>query len=164
LALYSNKVASFASEPVIVAGTKIQQIYEVEKYAPKSTLNYKNYLGNGFVEINKIQNRIITVPVNISQSGTYSINFRYSNGNGPINTENKCAIRTVKVDGKFSGTVILPQRGTNEWSNWGNTNSVQIKLSKGKHNVSLVFEPHNENMNGDINQAMIDQLIIYKIN
>jgi len=164
LAVDSNKVASFASEPVIVAGTKIQQIYEVEKYAPKSTLNYKNYLGNGFVEINKIQNRIITVPVNISQSGTYSINFRYSNGNGPINTENKCAIRTVKVDGKFSGTVILPQRGTNEWSNWGNTNSVQIKLSKGKHNVSLVFEPHNENMNGDINQAMIDQLIIYKIN
>ncbi|MDO9152856.1 MAG: hypothetical protein Q7U47_03970 [Paludibacter sp.] len=163
LAVDSNIVASFTSEPVIVAGKKVQHVYEVENYAPKSTLNYRNYQGDGFVEISKTQNRIVTIPMNINKSGIYSVNFRYSNGNGPVNTENKCAIRTLKADGKFAGTIILPQRGANEWSNWGNTNSVQVKLSKGKHTISLVFEPQNENMNGDVNQAMVDSMVMYKL-
>ena len=163
LAIDSNRVNSFASEPVIVTGSDVKQVYEVEKYASKSSLNYRNYQGEGFVEISKTQNRNLTIPVTVSQSGAYSINFRYANGNGPVNTENKCAIRTLKVDGEFCGTVILPQRGTNEWSNWGNTNSVQVKLSKGNHKIELVFEPQNENMNGEVNQAMVDAVSIYKL-
>lgn len=164
LAVDSNQVLSFASEPVVVTGTTVQEVYEAEKYALKSSLNYRNYEGDGFVEISKTQNRIIAIPVNVPKSGRYTVCFRYSNGNGPVNTENKCAIRTLKADGKFAGTIILPQRGTNEWSNWGNTNFVQMKLSKGKHIISLVFEPQNENMNGEVNQAMIDKMIIYRLN
>lgn len=163
LAVDSNQVSSFASEPMVVTDAKFQQVFEIEKYFTKSNLNYKNYEGEGFVEISKTQNRIVTIPVNVSKSGIYTVCFRYANGNGPINTENKCAIRTLKADGKFVGTIILPQRGTNEWSNWGNTNFVQVKLSKGKHSISMVFEPQNENMNGDINQAMIDKMVVYRL-
>ena len=163
LAIDSNRVNSFASEPVIVSGNNVKQVYEVEKYVSKSSLNYRNYQGEGFVEISKTQNRNLTIPIVVSQSGIYAVNFRYANGNGPVNTENKCAIRTLKVDGAFCGTVILPQRGTNEWSNWGKTNSVQVKLSKGKHKIELVFEPQNENMNGEVNQAMVDAVSIYKL-
>ena len=163
LALDSNQVSSFASEPLAVVNAKVQQIFEIEKYAPKSTLNYRNYQGEGFVEVSKTQNRIITIPVNVPESGIYALSFRYANANGPVNTENKCAIRSLKTDGKSVGTIILPQRGTNELSNWGNTNSVQVKLSKGKHTISLVFEPQNENMNVDVNQAMVDALSIYKL-
>jgi len=158
LAIDSNNVSSFASEPIVVVNTKLQQIFEAEKFAPKSTNTYNNYQGEGFVEISKIQNRMLTIPVTASESGVYTVSFRYSNGNGPVNTENKCGIRTLKVDGKFCGTVIFPQRGTNEWSNWGNTNSVQVKLTKGKHKISLAFEQQNENMNGEINQAMVDAM------
>jgi len=163
LAVDSNQVSSFASEPVVVSDAKFQQVFEIEKYFTKSNLNYQNYEGEGFVEISKTQNRIVTIPVNVSKSGIYTVCFRYANGNGPINTENKCAIRTLKADGKFVGTIILPQRGTNEWSNWGNTNFVQVKLSKGKHSISMAFEPQNENMNGDINQAMIDKMVVYRL-
>jgi len=163
LAVDSNQVSSFASEPMVVTDAKFQQVFEIEKHFTKSNLNYKNYEGEGFVEISKTQNRIVTIPVNVSKSGIYTVCFRYANGNGPINTENKCAIRTLKADGKFVGTIILPQRGTNEWSNWGNTNFVQVKLSKGKHSISMVFEPQNENMNGDINQAMIDKMVVYRL-
>lgn len=158
LAIDCNNVSSFASEPLIVASEDAQQLYEAERYAPKSLLNYKNFRGDGFVEINKTQNRVLAVPINVPKSGLYSVSFRYANGNGPVNTENKCAIRTFKADGKYSGTVILPQRGTNEWSNWGNTNSVQLKLTKGSHRLELVLEPQNENMNGDVNQAMVDAI------
>ncbi|HEY3369379.1 MAG TPA: amylo-alpha-1,6-glucosidase [Prolixibacteraceae bacterium] len=158
-----NQVASFASEPVVVADGKVSKSYQVEQFAARSTNNYKNFEGGGFVEISKTINPIITIPVQIDSDGTYAIHFRYANGNGPINTENKCAIRTLTVDGIFSGTIVLPQRGTNEWSNWGFTNAVQLRMSKGVHQVTISLEPSNENMNGEINQAMLDAVEIYKI-
>lgn len=163
MAMDANKVPSFASEPIVVVNNKLCKSYEIEKFAPESILPYKNYLGEGFVEISKTINRNITIPMETENIGTYAINFRYANGNGPINTENKCAIRTLKADGKFAGTIILPQRGTNEWSNWGYTNAVAVRLSKGKHQISISFEPSNENMNGEINQAMLDAINICKI-
>jgi hypothetical protein len=159
MALDANNVASFASEPVVVQ-TENLHVYEVEKYAVKSTLEYNNYQGDGFAEISTVLNKKIAIPVDVSKSGFYTVNFRYSNGNGPVNTENKCAIRTLKVDGKFVGTIVLPQRGTNEWSNWGQSNHVQLQLDKGKHQIELMFEPQNENMNGRINQAMIDVMYL----
>jgi len=163
MAVDANKVSSFASEPVVVASSKEGKMYEVERFAPKSDLNYKNYRGEGFVEISKTLNRNITIPVEADSTGVYTINFRYANGNGPVNTENKCAIRSLTVDGNFAGTVVLPQRGTNEWSNWGYTNAVQVKLTKGKHQVALVFEDQNENMNGEINQAMLDAMMVWRV-
>lgn len=163
MAVDANNVSSFASEPVVVSGGNLAKTYEIEEFAPKSTNTYKNFQGEGFVEISKAQNCTITIPVEVNNSGTYAISFRYANGNGPINTENKCAIRTLTVDEIFSGTIVLPQRGTNEWSNWGYTNAVHVKLLKGKHRIKLSVEPSNENMNGYINQAMLDAVSVYQI-
>ena len=55
---------------------------------------------------------------------------------------------------------MFPQRGKNEWSNWGYSNSVKVHLTKGKHIISLNFEDFDDNMNGEINQAMIDAMRI----
>ena len=124
---------------------------------------YNGFSGEGFVEISKTKNTAFTVPVNIVADGVYAIDFKYSNGNGPTNTENKCAIRTLKEGSKLLGTVVLPQRGKDEWSNWGWSNSVQAFLTKGQHNLVISFEPYNENMNGEINQAMLDNMRIMRI-
>jgi hypothetical protein len=115
------------------------------------------------VEISKDRNRVVSIPVTITVDGTYAIDFRYANGNGPTNTENKCAIRTLHAGTKMLGTVVLPQRGKDEWSNWGWSNAVQVSFKKGKHNLTLSFEPFNENMNGDINQAMLDYVRLIKV-
>lgn len=163
LAVDSNGVQSFASEPVLVPGSQAPEVIQVENFAPKSANVYKDFEGNGFVEVSKTLNRSITVPVEIKSAGTYAITFRYANGNGPINTENKCAIRTLKADGIFAGTVVLPQRGKNEWSNWGFSNYIHANLAAGKHTLNISFEPSNENMNGEINQAMLDAVYLYKI-
>jgi hypothetical protein len=61
------------------------------------------------------------------------------------------------------GTIILPQRGTKEWSNWGFSNSVPLKLKKGTHIIQLSLKDFNDNMNQEINQAMIDFLRITKL-
>jgi len=164
LALDSNNIASFASEPMVIMNEKWMDVYEVETYAPKASFNYKNYTGNGFVEISKTVNTTLTIPVTVTADGIYAINFRYANGNGPVNTENKCAIRTLTVNNRFAGAIILPQRGAQEWSNWGDTNAVQVTLQKGKNTVQLSYQPYNANMNIEVNQAMLDRMQVVKVN
>lgn len=162
-AIDSKGESSFLSEPLVTGDKTVVKTYEVENYAPASSLKYIGYRGKGFSELSKERNTVISIPVSISAAGLYSVDFRYANGSGPVNTENKCAIRTLKVGGKNAGAVILPQRGTNEWSNWGWSNPVQVHLSKGKQNLSLTFESYNENMNGFTNTAMLDQMRIRRV-
>jgi hypothetical protein len=164
IAADKNKVTSFASEPVLITATKEMQTIAMETIAAKSELPYQGYTANGFIEISKTKNKNLTVKVNIAETGTYAIDFRYANGNGPTNTENKCAIRTFNVDGQFAGTFVFPQRGKEEWSDWGFSNINSVKLEKGEHEFNLSFQDWNENMNGEINQAMLDYLRIIRIN
>jgi len=156
----ADKTGSFASEPIEVNGFSEKRTFQLEQYIPQSPLPYMGANGNGFIETSTTVNRQFDVPVVVSQQGTYAINFRYSNGNGPANTENKCAVRTIYVDGNKAGTVVFPQRGRNEWSNWGASNPVMVKLEKGQHNISVKLEPYDENMNGTVNQAMLDQVTL----
>ncbi|WP_426588719.1 glycogen debranching protein [Mucilaginibacter sp. R-33] len=156
VAVDAKGVSSFASEPVSVIPATAQQIIEAETITGKSELPYQGFTGCGFVEVSKTTITKLDIPVNIIRTGTYIIDLRYANGNGPINTENKCAIRTLTVDDSFAGTIVLPQRGKGEWSNWGYSNGIKLKLSKGKHIVSIYFKNANENMNININQAMLD--------
>jgi len=163
VAVDSNNFNSFASEPVQTRNTKYHYTIELEDLVCGFSNKNNNFQGNGYVEISKLNNTTIAVPVYIHQSGLYSIYFRYANGNGPVNTENKCALRTLKINGKNAGVFVFPQRGTNEWSNWGYSNYIQIKLAKGKNLIELVFNPLNENMNSEVNQAFIDAVTLLKI-
>ncbi len=158
IAIDKNKVPSFASEPVLIVGKDFAWNYEAESFAPASNLGYQGYTGQGFVELSASINRQLVMPVTIATAGWYSIDFRYANGNGPTNTQNKCAIRTVLVDQQQKGTVVFPQRGINEWSNWGYSNPVSVYLSAGHHDIALSFEEFDDNMNGEINQAMVDNM------
>jgi hypothetical protein len=80
-----------------------------------------------------------------------------------VNTENKCAIRTLELNGKFAGTIVLPQRGRQEWSNWGYSNAVKLKLVKGTHTLTIRLAGYNDNMNGETNQAMVDNLRVIRL-
>ena len=121
----------------------------------------RGYNGNGFAETD--HNRPATVKFNVPQSGIYSISFRYSNGNGPVNTENKAAVRSLYIDGKDAGTIVMPQRGVANWDDWGISNSVKLHLDAGQHSLKLVMNPEDENMNLSTNHALIDGVIIQEI-
>lgn len=163
IAVDKNEVTSFASEPVLITDEKNIKTYEAENFATKSDSVYKGFTGEGFVEISTSLNRSLSFEINIEKTGLYSIDFRYANGNGPTNTENKCAIRSFSGDGKECGTVVFPQRGKNEWNNWGYSNPVKLYLLKGKHTLSLLFKDFDDNMNGSINQAMIDFVRVIRL-
>lgn len=159
----TDRVGSFASEPVEVINGGTQKKFQMELFANPAEYNYMGATGKGFIETSTDINNTIEFPVSISSPGRYSIRFRYSNGNGPSNTDNKCAVRSVYVDGQKSSTVVFPQRGKEEWSNWGLSNPVLVNLSNGEHVIRLKLESQDENMNGKINQAMLDEVTITKI-
>ncbi|MFT3676885.1 MAG: hypothetical protein QM781_13410 [Chitinophagaceae bacterium] len=162
VAIDKNGVESFASEPVTLYDPSARIIYEMEDLLQPAGYSYKGYSGKGFVETSTTVNAKISLPVTVSETGEYLINFRYANGNGPVNTDNKCAVRNLSVDGKPLSAIVFPQRGKDEWSEWGWSNAVRVQLQAGTHSLVLDYQPADENMNILVNQAMLDQLRLRK--
>lgn len=160
-------VESFASEPRSNMLTfRVQFPKEVESMT-SSEVSYQPLNGiegyeGGFVEVDH-STAIIEVPVEIGGGGTYAIALRYANGNGPVNTENKCAIRTISVDDNRIGVVVMPHRGVANWSDWGMTNYLRVELQPGKHVISIEYLPENENMNLGTNHAIIDEVVVTRL-
>lgn len=115
------------------------------------------------VMITRNENPLITIPIEIAEAGRYAIDWRYANGNGPINTENKCATRLLTVDGEVVGASVFPHRGTDEWNNWGWSNACLVNLTPGQHIITLEFCDTVENMNVSVNQALIDEMRVTRV-
>jgi hypothetical protein len=152
---------SFVSEPLSLS-RETRQV-PLERIAPMATLPFTGYEGKGFVEIATNQNQHLDIPIEVEQAGTYRLDFRYANGSGPWNTDNKCALRSLYVNGAYQGAVVFPQRGKDEWSDWGYSNGYELELPAGEHLISLTFEPWNHNMNLLVNRAMLDYLRLVRV-
>lgn len=161
----ADGVEGFASQPMstlpklmVESPDEVAAITSSElSYGPKAKIT--GYTGKGFVELDK-QSAPLGLSFDAPADGTYYISVRYANGNGPVNTENKCAIRTATVDGTKAGIVVMPTRGVGNWSDWGFSNVVKVELTKGPHTIGLDFRPENNNMNIATNHAIVDYIKI----
>ena len=140
----SKMTMSFESEPVVVSAPPL-------------------IVQAGDRDLTRTTNTDVVLTASLPEPGRFAIAFRYANGSGPINTENKCAIRTLLVDGKFIGAIVLPQRGTDKWSDWGISSLQMVPLTGGSHKFELKFEPYDENMNPDVNRAVLANLQLTRI-
>ncbi|MBV9766044.1 MAG: hypothetical protein JOZ48_14455, partial [Acidobacteriaceae bacterium] len=143
VAAVTASAESFESEPVVVSPPLIAV--------------------DAHFDLTRTQNTDVILNATAPAGGRFAIQFRYANGSGPINTENKCAIRTLFVDGKFAGAIVLPQRGTDQWSDWGMSSSQIVSLTQGPHKFELKFEPYDENMNFDVNRAVLGNMLLTPI-
>ena len=154
-------VESFASEPLSTRGRTVLQLPDETTAMVSPEVSYQpsapveGYTGAGFFEVDRAS-APITIPVDLPEGGRYAISVRYANGNGPVNTENKCAIRTLSVDGRRLGILVMPHRGVGNWYDWGASNTVIAQLPAGTHNLTIDFRPENNNMNIATNHALID--------
>lgn len=155
--------SSFASEPIRFEGKNYMEV-AIDK-GTKTTLaaNVTNYTGLGFAELSNTQNREFELTATVAEAGNYMLHVRYSNGSGPWNTNNCCALRTLYINNNLAGTVVMPQRGDKEWSNWGYSNTIKVNLAKGTNRLKFAFMPWNENMNVDVNSALVDQIRLFPI-
>lgn len=182
---------SYMSEPI--GHYSDVKLYEVEKYAlpfDPARRQVKESAGGGGGVTGKVENRskvptlegvdisgassrvamitrneniLITLPIEVSAEGDYAIDWRYANGNGPINTDNKCATRLLYIDGELAGASVFPHRGVDQWNNWGWSNATTVHLTPGNHIVTLEFSDTVENMNIHVNQALLDQMRVTKL-
>ncbi len=121
------------------------------------------YSGSGFAELSKSKNTHLSFAVQAPAEGEYLFDLRFSNGSGPVNTDNKAAIRSLYVGDAYAGPVVMPQLGNDEWSNWAFSNPLRIRLSQGENQLHLRFMPWNENMNVEVNTAMLDYIRIIQL-
>ena len=99
----------------------------------------------------------------VPTAGTYYVDVKYANGNGPINTDSKCAIRMLFVNTHLQGAIVMPQRGSGDWQSSGFSNRMQVELLGGKNVLQIMYiEPYCRNMNGEVNTALIDYVRIVK--
>lgn len=165
-----NGVESFASEPlsnlpkvrVQPLSTSTSMMSKEVSYQPENG-KISGYTGAGFAEVDHNTPPVL-FEMDADKDGVYFLSLRYANGNGPVNTENKCAVRTIFVDGAKVGTVVMPQRGVGNWDDWGMSNVVPVRLSEGSHKITVGMMPYDENMNLSTNHALIDALVIEQSN
>lgn len=137
----------------------------VENYIATTSYEAEHYCempSDGYVDMTRTKNVCLTIPINIEKEGRYLLRWRYSNGAGPVTTANKCATRLMRI-GHRRLAAVFPQRGNNEWDNWGMSNGHIIRLTSGCHLVTLEFTDQTENMNRDFNCVHIDCLDVTQV-
>lgn len=148
-------VESFLSEPFQVGPAPLQAGVEGGKSDAAGAESYVNLQSTGVTGA--------LFSTDVPSTGKYRLTVRYSNGNGPVNTDNRCAIRTLYVDGTRVGAVVMPQRGANAWDLWGESSALPVQLHSGAHRFELRFDPTDQNMNGSVNQAHVSAVILRPI-
>ena len=160
LAVDARGTESFLSEPVRVVD---DASVIVARPPGRLEQEHAGHGGEGYLRLTTTQNTEVPMIVNVTRAGEYALDLRYANGNGPVNTEDRSAIRTVLVDGDTAGIVVLPQRGWNRWTDWGWSNTLRVRLARGEHVVKVVYTPLDRNMNGQENTALLDHLRLTRL-
>ncbi|WP_320018733.1 hypothetical protein [Labilibaculum manganireducens] len=146
---------SFYSEPLYVYDSNYERHIEAEQFDSNAK--------NSYVELSKKKNREFYFNIRIPNEGKYYIDFLYANGNGPVNTNNKCANRSLWVNNSYAGSLVFPQRGEGDWNNYGYSNSFLIDLTNRNNFFKISFEEFNKNMNQEVNTVRIDKIRIIRI-
>ena len=151
---------SFLSEPIRVASPEAVIIA-----SPTDSGAWTAESGNqgGHLRTAIDTNASVQFTVDVPAGGTYAIEARYANGSGPVNTGDKAAIRSILVDGVRVGSVVMPQRGTDLWSDWGYSSALTARLSAGTHGLTMAYTPADRNMNGAVNTALIEHLRLTRL-
>lgn len=156
MAVDSLGLESFLSEPIRLADEGAVII--ARPVGAPLEREHAGFGGDGYVRLTREANTEVQVPVRITCGGLYAIDARYANGSGPINTDARAAIRTLRVGSDDIGVLVMPQRGTDRWNDWGYGTELRVPLSAGDHTLVLAFTDRDENMDGRVNTALLDHL------
>jgi len=163
LAVDNSGIESFMSNPVTVAPAHAMIKLEAEDFNRLGESRFPGFSGRGYVKFSLSDSEELTVIVK-ADSGRYLIRTRYANGTGPVNTDNNCGIRSLCINGMFVSSLVFPQRGKDEWSDWGYTFPEPVELRNGENILVIKYEEFNRNMDGQVNEFLLDQVLLERIN
>ena len=160
-AVDSSGLTSFLSEPVRVEPEG--SVIVARPVGAPLEREHAGFSGDGYVRLTRETNTEVQVPVRITCGGHYLVEPRYANGSGPINTDAKAAIRTLRVGSDDIGVLVMPQRGTDRWTDWGYGTSLVLEFEPGEYTLVLAFTDRDENMDGRVNTALFDHLRLTRL-
>lgn len=163
MAIDSPGNGSFLSNSVTVAPANALIMLEAEDFNIRGESKFPGFSGKGYVIFSLNDPKELTVRVK-ADAGRYILHARYANGTGPVNTDNNCGIRSLYVNGSFNCSLVFPQRGKDEWSDWGYTYPEPVELRDGENLLVIRYDDFNRNMDGQINEFLLDQVSLEKVN
>jgi hypothetical protein len=161
MAIDASGTGSFLSEPIRVVAPDAVIVVEPAGIAGDTTQATTD--GDGSVELTLDANTELQFLVEVPVAGVYAIDARYANGSGPINSGDKAAIRSLRVDGARVGSLVMPHRGVDRWTDWGYSSVLTTWLTAGSHTLTLAYTPIDRNMNGAVNSARLEHLRLTRL-
>jgi hypothetical protein len=155
-ALGAGGFESFLSEPVRWHEDEATVI--VEPFAPVLRRSEPGHQGAGYADVRDDSTTVVAFSLTVPSPGVWALDARYANGHGAVSYGHRAAMRTLVVDGRAVGTLVLPQRGIRRWDDWGYGSPLLVTLEAGTHAVTLEPRPENRNMDGRIDGALLDHL------
>ena len=152
---------SFLSEPLRVFA--VSSAISAKPTGGELEREHSGFTGDGYLRLTREQNTSVSIPVRVRRAGTYAIDVRYANGNGPVNTEDKVAVRTLMVNRDTVGVFVMPQRGVDRWTDWGWSNVLTARLPAGSSTIAIAYTTYDENMNRRENTALLDHIRLVRI-
>ncbi|MGH9457438.1 MAG: glycogen debranching protein, partial [Thermoanaerobaculia bacterium] len=137
LAIGERGLASFLSEPV--------------RAGPERIVEFQD----GPVRVTPSENTLVHVPIEVDRAGVWSIDVLYANGSGPVNSNDRAAVRSLLVDGERAGALVMPQRGMGAWDEFGYSSPVHVRLDAGAHRLTIAYREIEANMDVEVNDAVI---------
>jgi len=141
-------IESFLSEPIRVVTPDGERVFE---------------LPEGGLRTTPTKHMRIAMPVEIASAGRYRIDVFYANGAGPVNSNSRAAVRSLLVDGVRIGSIVMPQRGTDLWDDFGWSSAVEAELEKGPHEIVIAYTPVDRNMDLEVNDASISSVRLTRV-
>lgn len=106
----------------------------------------------------------LTIEFTLPADGRYAVAGRYANGQNDSEHDNKCAVRTLVLDGQPAGKLVMPQRGKGRWDDFGHTFPLHLNLTAGAHRAEIRYTETDRNMNGTVNEALFSGLRLTRLN
>ncbi|QZT36151.1 hypothetical protein K5X82_12760 [Halosquirtibacter xylanolyticus] len=155
---------SYMSSPILYSSHPTnEQTILLRSYAKDKQVSIPN-VDKNMVELSVAGvNNVVMVPIRTKRGKHYQFYVNYANGNGPWNTDNKCAIRSVYVDGVYVDPLVMPQRGVNEWGSIGHSNIISFTAKGSKTMIKICLEKENRNMNIQVNQALVKDMKVFEV-
>lgn len=153
-----------AERAAVTGGTFLENDGDTEYTKAKTTagLNKDTCSGRGFTGMwGTTPGSLMTFTVRAPGTGTYAVDFRYRNDNGPVNTGDKCALRTLTVDGRRIKVILFPQRGSK--TEWGFTAPVRLELTRGKHTLTLTCDGDSFSQHHRLNPVSLDLMRVSRL-
>ena len=82
--------------------------------------------------------------------------MRYANGSGQEDAQTRCVVRTLSVDGRRCGAIVMPCLGEGDWHAEAYSNVVPVTLHEGVNRIAITFTaPYDLNANRNRGTALI---------